>query len=82
MMISIFACLAVIYIVVGVLWLRRAYVGERAPLMVTIAHSRPEREAAGTRLFHAFLGIAHLGIGVAWLLPLVWKSHRLHWPAF
>ena len=78
----LFACLSVFYIAVGWLWLRRAYIGEKRLLMVTLAHPRPEREPASTRLFHAFLGIAHLGLGVAWLLPLLWKTHRLHWPTF
>lgn len=81
-MTSFFASLAVLYTALGGLWLRRAYIGEKRLLMVTLAHPRPEREAAGTRFFQAFLGIAHLGLGIVWLLVILSKNHRLHWPPF
>ena len=82
MMTSFFASLAVLYTVLGGFCLRRAYIGEKRLLMVTLAHPRPEREAAGTRLFQAFLGLAYLAMGLAWVLPLLWKSHSFHWPKF
>lgn len=81
-MTSFFAASAVFYIVLGWLWLRRAYIGEKALVMVTLAHSRPEREPASTRLFHAFLGLAYFAMGLAWVLPLLWKTRHFHWPKF
>lgn len=77
-----FASLALLYIVAGGAWLRRAYIGEKALVMVTLAHSRPERESASTRFFHALLGLAYLAMGLAWVLPLLWKTHHFHWPKF
>lgn len=81
-MTSFFAASAAFYIVLGWVWLRRAYVGEKALLFVTLAHPRGERETSGYRLFQAFLGLAYFAMGLAWVLPLLWKTHHFHWPKF
>lgn len=82
MMTSLFASLAVFYLFLSWVWLRRAYVGEKALLFVTLSQPRGERESSGNRVFQALLGLACLAMGLAWVLPLLWNSHRFHWPKF
>lgn len=72
-----FAVLAVLWIGLGALWLRRAWVGIKAPLMMTLFHSKGERDSSRVRLGNALLGIANITLGVAYLLVLFFKHSHL-----
>ncbi len=77
-MTSFHAFMAAFSIALGLLWLRRAYVGIKAPLVLTLANPRGERETDRARLMHAFMGLANIAIGVTYLMLILWKTGRLH----
>jgi hypothetical protein len=77
-MISFHAFMAVFSITLGALWLRRAYLGVKAPLIVTLGNPTGERESRRARLRHASMGIANIAIGATYLMLILWKTGYLH----
>lgn len=77
-MTSMYVCLSIMWLAVGALWLRRAYMGEKRLLVVTLTQPHAERESRRTRLTHGFMGMAYLGLGIWGLIALALKaSHHL-----
>ncbi|MGE5323163.1 MAG: hypothetical protein ACM3SW_09890, partial [Actinomycetota bacterium] len=68
---------AVLWIVLGAWWLRRAWVGAKRPLLNTLVHSKGEPDSSGVRLGNAVLGIANIVLGTVYLLSLLFKSGHL-----
>lgn len=74
---SYYAVLAVFWIGLGALWLRRAWVGIKAPLMMTLFRSKGERDSSHVRVGNAVMGIANILLGVGYLLIALYKSGHL-----
>jgi hypothetical protein len=73
-----YLALAVVWIGLGVLWLRRAVVGTKAPLLMTLFRSKGQPESSRVRFGHAVLGIANILLGMSYLLVLLLKTRHLH----
>jgi len=76
-MTSYYVSLGVLWIGLGVMWLRRASRGIKAPLLTTLLRSKGEPESSRVRVGHALLGIANIGLGIAYLLVLLLKRGHL-----
>lgn len=76
-MISYYSALAVLWIGLGLLWLRRAAVGTKAPLLMTLLRSKGQPESSRVRFGHALLGIANIVLGVSYLIMLLLKTRHL-----
>jgi hypothetical protein len=63
--------MAMIWTALGILWLKRAYLGRKEALLVTLRHPSGQPERKRARLAHALLGAASLFIGVAHLVLLL-----------
>lgn len=63
--------MAVIWMALGILWLKRAHLGRKEALLVTLRHPSGQAESKRARLAHALLGAASLFIGVAHLVLLL-----------
>lgn len=74
---SYYIVLAVFWIGLGALWLRRAWVGVKAPLLKTLFHPEGEPDTSAVRLGNAVLGIANVVLGTAYLLILIFKQGHL-----
>lgn len=72
-----YLALAVVWIGLGVLWLRRAVVGTKAPLLMTLFRSKGQPETSRVRFGHAVLGIANIVLGVSYLVMLLLKTRHL-----
>ena len=75
---SSYVALAVLWIGLGVLWLRRALVGTKAPLAMTLFRSKGEPESSRIRFGHAILGIANIILGMSYLIILLMRNRHLH----
>jgi hypothetical protein len=69
-MTSYYLSLAVLWIGVGLLWLRRC-LGAKKPLLLTIFRYTCEPEARRARLFHGLLAVLSIGIGVSYLIKII-----------
>lgn len=76
-MISYYPVLAVLWIGLGVLWLRRAAVGTKAPLLMALFRSKGQPESSRVRFGHALLGIANIVLGISYLIVLLLKNRHL-----
>jgi hypothetical protein len=65
---SIMKFLGVAWIVLGIVWLRRAYVGERRGVLVTLRPSLERTMSSRDRLIALFFGGAFLLMGIAELI--------------
>ena len=76
-MTSYYVFLGLLWVGLGVMWLRRASRGIKAPLLITLSRSKGEPETSRVRAGHALLGIANIGLGIAYLLVLLLKRGHL-----
>lgn len=66
-------------LIIGALFLRQAYRGERPLAIVTLSHSEPEKMTSSEKFHATLLGVGYIVIALASLIALVWKNlFQLH----
>lgn len=69
--------IGVFWIIVGAFWLRRAWLGARTPLLISLARTKGERDSSAVRVGNALMGIAGIVIGLVYLLQPLFKHGHL-----